>query len=168
MKKEKLHNINSNGFKTPDNYFQSFEDKLFERLNDKETFESINDTGYKTPNGYFDSVDDKILSKLENKPVIKLNTKRTLYYVTGIAASLILLLAIFINKENETEEISSEMVETYFENSDLDSYELAELLVDADIIEEDFTVIETEYTEENLESYLLENTDIETILQQIK
>lgn len=166
MKKEKLHNIKSSGFKTPKNYFNAYNDKLFERLNIKENIEGVTDSGFTTPKDYFETLDDKILSNLEDKPVVRLNTRKTLYYVAGIAASLILLFAIFINNGNKTQELSAEMVETYFENSDLDSYELAELLVEADILEEDFTIVETEYKEENLESYLLENTDIETILQQ--
>ena len=166
MKKEKLHNIKSSGFKTPENYFDSIEDKFFERLKVEESIKGLNDSGFTAPEGYFDTLEDKILSKLEDKPVVKLNSRKTLYYITGIAASLLLLFAIFLNNNDTTQELSAEMVETYFENSDLDSYELAELLVNADILEEDFTIVETEYKEENLESYLLENTDIETILQQ--
>ena len=166
MKKEKLHNIKSNGFKTPENYFDSIEDKFFERLKFEENIEGVNDSGFTAPEDYFDTLEDKILSKLEDKPVVKLNSRKNFYYIAGIAASLLLLFAIFLNNNDTTQELSAEMVETYFENSDLDSYELAELLVNADILEEDFTIVETEYKEENLESYLLENTDIETILQQ--
>lgn len=166
MKKEKLHNIKSSGFKAPGNYFDSIEDKFFERLKVEESIEGLNDSGFTAPEDYFDTLEDKILSKLEDKPVVKLNSRKTLYYITGIAASLLLLFAIILNNDDNTQELSAEMVETYFENSDLDSYELAELLVNADILEEDFTIVETEYKEENLESYLLENTDIETILQQ--
>lgn len=166
MKKDKLHNIKSNGFKTPDNYFESFEDSFFKSLNDNKVIDGINDAGFKVPEGYFDTIDEKVINNLEDKPVVLLNARKTLYYVAGIAASLLLLFAIFINNGDKTQELSAEMVETYFENSDLDSYELAELLVNADILEEDFTLVETEYKEENLESYLLENTDIETILQQ--
>ena len=166
MKKEKLHNIKSSGFKTPENYFDSIEDKFFEGLKVEESIKGLNDSGFTAPEGYFDTLEDKILSKLEDKPVVKLNSRKTLYYIAGIAASLLLLFAIFFNNYDSTQELSAEMVETYFENSDLDSYELAELLVNADILEEDFTIVETEYKEENLESYLLENTDIETILQQ--
>ena len=166
MKKEKLHNIKSNGFKTPENYFDSIEDKFFERLKFEENIEGVNDSGFTAPEDYFDTLEDKILSKLEDKPVVKLNSRKTLFYIAGIAASLLLLFAIFLNNNDTTQELSAEMVETYFENSDLDSYELAELLVNANILEEDFTIVETEYKEENLESYLLENTDIETILQQ--
>ncbi|MDY2587741.1 hypothetical protein [Winogradskyella aquimaris] len=166
MKKEKLHNIKSNGFKVPDNYFDTVEDAFFNRLNKKDSIEGIITTGFKTPEGYFDSVEHNIISKLNDKPVISLYSRKALYYISGIAASLVLLFAIFINNDNNTEDISAEMVTTYFENSDLDSYELAELLAKAEIIDTDFKVMETDFNEEHLESYLLENTDIETILQQ--
>lgn len=166
MKKDKLHSIKSNGFKTPDNYFQSFDNKLFECLNKEETIEGVNNSGFTAPKGYFESLDNKIFNKIEDKPIVRLISRKALYYITGAAASLLILFAIFIDSNGKTQELSAEMVETYFKNSDLDGYELAELLVKADILEEDFTLIETEYKEENLESYLLENTDIETILQQ--
>ena len=57
------------------------------------------------------------------------------------------------------------MVENYFQDSDLDSYELAQLLSDAELLEDDFVITETEYNEENLEAYLLDNSDIEQLLQ---
>ena len=41
MKKDKLHNVKSTGFKTPEHYFESFEDQLFERLNDKEALKTF-------------------------------------------------------------------------------------------------------------------------------
>ncbi|WP_422108003.1 hypothetical protein [Winogradskyella sp.] len=166
MKNDKLHKIKSTGFKTPDNYFESFDDELFERIKDEKSIGGIEDTGFNVPEGYFDKLDDKIIGRLEAKdqPVVKLNTRRTFFYVAGIAASLLLMLAIFINEGDDG--ISAEMVETYFEDSNLDSYELAELLVDADILEEDFTITEPEFDEDDLESYLLENSDIESILQQ--
>jgi hypothetical protein len=71
---------------------------------------------------------------------------------------------VIINIE-KPDELTGEMVEAYFENSGLDTYDLAQLLSDADILEDDFTIIETNYNEDNLEDYLLENADIETILE---
>ena len=167
MKKDKLHNIKSTGFKTPDNYFESFEDKLYERLTKKESIKGIENSGFKVPKDYFNTVDNRILSNLksEDKPVIKLKTRANFYYVVGIAASLILLVAIFFNNGQTEEILTAEMVEAYFEESDLSGYDLAELITETDLVEEDFTIIETTYEEENLESYLLNNTDIETILE---
>lgn len=166
MKKDKLHNIKSSGFKTPDNYFENFEDKLFERLSYTNEISGIESAGFKVPTDYFDSVENKVFSNIDTNetPVVKLKTRKSLYYISGIAASLIVLVAIFIGK-GTTEELSVEMVETYLEESDLDSYELAELLSDADLLEDDFTITVVPYEEENLESYLLDNIDVEGFLE---
>jgi len=165
MENKKLHSIKSAGFKTPDSYFESFDAKLKERLAEKELIKDINTPGFKVPENYFDTLDNIILSQLkDDKPVIALKSRQPFYYIAGIAASLLLLFAIYIN-QGSTEEISVEMVESYFQDSDLDSYELAQLLSDAELLEEDFIITETEYNEDNLEAYLLDNTDIEQLLQ---
>ncbi|BAO76810.1 hypothetical protein [Winogradskyella sp. PG-2] len=167
MKNNNLNNIKSTGFKTPDDYFESFEDKLFEKINKEALIKGVETSGYVVPKNYFDSIDDTILNKvtLDEKPVVKLNPRKTFYYIAGIAASLILMISIYINVEKQENSISAEMVETYLEDRDLNSYELAQLLLDADILEDDFTIATTPYEEENLESYLLDNSDIETILE---
>lgn len=167
MKKNKIHNIKSTGFKTPDQYFESIEDKLFESLNKNEGIEAIESSGYEVPKGYFDSVEDTILSRLttEDKVVYSLKSRKSFYFITGIAASLVLLFAIFMNSEKSEDLISVEMVEVYLENRDLNSYELAQLLSDVDLLEDDFTIVKTPYEEDNLESYLLEYSDIESILE---
>jgi len=166
MKKDKLHNIKSAGFTTPKNYFESFDDKLFERLNKKESIEGLESTGYEIPQSYFDSVEGNVFKRLniEEKPVISLLSRKTFYYVAGIAASLVLLISIFTNTE-VSEELSVEIVETYLEERNLDSYELAQLLADVDLLEEDFTISNTPYDEDNLESYLLDNANLETIIE---
>ncbi len=167
MKKDKLHNIKSTGFKTPDHYFDSFEDKLFDRLTEKESIDRIETTGFEVPKDYFDTVEAKVFDRLNIKeqPVISLKPRANFYYIAGIAASLLLLLAIFINNEQTEETFTAEMVEAYFEESDLSSYDLAQLLSDTDLLEDDFTIIETTYEEDNLESYLLDNADVETIIE---
>ena len=49
------------------------------------------------------------------------------------------LFDIFMN-DNSNDDISVDMVETYLETRDLDSYELAELLNEAELLEEDFSL----------------------------
>jgi len=168
MRTNNLHNTKNTGFKTPNDYFETFDDRLFEKLEkDNPTLENIEDTGFTTPDDYFETLEDSIFEKLndDNKPFIAINRKRKLYYISGIAASILLLLAIFINKPNNSEALSTEMVETYFTDADLDTYELAELLSDADLLDENFTITETNYNEDSLEEYLLEHSDIESILE---
>lgn len=167
MKKNKLHNIKSTGFKIPDNYFESFDNKLFGRIGEKESIEGIETHGYKVPENYFDSVETKVFSKLntEDKPVVSLQSRKTFYYIAGIAAFLVLLVAVFFNTTATEEALSAEMVEAYLENRDFDSYELAQLLSDVDLLEDDFTITQTTFNAENLETYLIDNADIETIFE---
>ena len=166
MKKDKLHNIKKTGFKTPEDYFNNFEDKLMDKLNSSNALSRINNPGFEVPNNYFENVENDIFNKVkeDDTPVIQLSSRRQLYYVAGIAASIILMLAIFINKPFE-EELSVEMVEIYLEDRDLSSYELAELLADSELLEDDFVITETSFEEDNLESYLLENSEIDLIIE---
>ena len=139
-----------------------------ERLNNEPSF-AIEDSGFEVPKNYFNTVENNVLSKLNSEKestVVSLFSRKRLYYISGIAASLLLLVAIFINNSNITKELSVEMVQDYFIESDLDTYELAELLDDANILEDDFKLTEeTIFNEDNLEDYLIENADIEAILE---
>ena len=110
MKNKDLHNIKSSGFKTPDNYFESFDDRLFDRLQDEKKIEDIEQSGFSIPDQYFEKVESQILEKLDPPkvvPIFTLNTRRSLYYAVVIAASLILMFAIFLN-ENSNDEISAD------------------------------------------------------------
>ena len=168
MKKDNLHINKKTGFKTPEQYFESFETQLNELIKLEETVCDIQQTGYTVPKNYFNSVEDSIMNNLSQRedktPVINVNFKRSLYYISGIAASLVLLFAIFIGNE-ESSEISIDMVETYFETQDINSYELAELLVDAELIDDNFTITDNTYDETNLETYLLDNADIDVFIE---
>ncbi|NNE33139.1 MAG: hypothetical protein HKN40_12305 [Winogradskyella sp.] len=163
MKKNKIHNISATGFKVPDNYFESFDAKLNERIKDQDLIEGIKTPGFTIPNNYFEGVDNQVFKKLqeEEKPVIQLFNRRSYLVVASLAASIIFLFSIFINGESNDESLSIDMVEAYLENRDLSSYELAQLLSDADLLEENFTIATPQYDQENLEDYLLENVDLE-------
>lgn len=166
MKDEKIHNITSSGYKAPKHYFDSVEESILNKLNQNGDIEDIKDTGYQVPDNYFETVEQSILEKVDsdNASVIQLSFRKRVYYIAGIAASLIIALSIYLNNEDQSI-LSEEMVETYFQNSDLNSYEIAELLTEAEFLEDDFDLLESEFNEDNLESYLLENADLESIIE---
>lgn len=166
MKNDKLHNIKTTGFKTPASYFDTFEDQLFDRLEDKEAIAGIEASGYTVPKNYFDTVEDSILAKIknDNKPVIQLRFRNTIYYSIGIAASLLLMLALFFNNQRQESELTAEMAQVYFEERGINSYDLVDLISETNLSEDDLIIIDTPYEEDNLEAYLLENSNIESIL----
>lgn len=167
MSNKNLHNTKTPGFKTPDNYFDTIEDRVFDKLNTKSLLNDIKTTGFNTPKGYFNTIEDNVLSKIteEKTKVISIFSRKHLIYISGIAAALVLMLTLFINKD-DTLDIDSEMVELYLEEQNLNSYELATLLNETEFLDEDFNIIEEHINESDLESYLLENITIEDIIEQ--
>ncbi|MBR9845760.1 MAG: hypothetical protein GYB35_06440 [Algicola sp.] len=160
MTLKKLHK--NSGFKVPKDYFSQVEEDI---LNDVRLKAKAKDSGFGIPESYFDEMETAILSHVKpDSKVITLKSKSAWYYIAGIAASIVLIFSIF-NHQSSTTEISVEMVETHLENSDLDTYELAQLLTDADLLEEDFVIVDATYDEANLETYLLNNADIEILLE---
>ncbi|WP_370391338.1 hypothetical protein [uncultured Winogradskyella sp.] len=166
MKPNKLKDIKTTGFKVPKDYFEDFDQGMLNKLNETKVLDEAKITGFSVPNDYFESVEKQIIENVEKDkaPVIKLAWRRKLYYVAGVAAALVIALSVFLNK-NTASSISPEMVETYFQDCGLNSYELAELLNEADFLDDNFNVVEPDYNEDNLESYLLEHVDLETIIE---
>ncbi|GAA4900443.1 hypothetical protein GCM10023311_27600 [Flaviramulus aquimarinus] len=167
MKKSSLHNIKSTGFKTPDDYFESFDEKFLSKLNNENHLESIKKTGFKVPDNYFESFDDKILTKdilnTEESKLISLFSKKNLVYISSIAAAILLLfnLSIFDNNPSFSN-LDIETVENYIIEENISSYELAALLSDEQIIES--INIEHDFNNDHIEDYLLNNADIEALM----
>ncbi|MFV9550319.1 hypothetical protein [Algibacter sp. PT7-4] len=166
MKNKKLHHINSSGFKSPKNYFESFDNKIFDKLNTKTPLDEIKDSGFKVPDNYFESLNQNILNNTINKnnaKVIPLINKKNIIYLSSIAAAILLLfnLSIFNNKHS-FDGLDIETVESYIENENLSSYELASLF-NNEIIEED-NIVDYNLNEDNIKEYLIDNADIEALL----
>lgn len=170
MKKVNLKDIRTTGFKTPEGYFTEVEEKILSSTESSTALTHQYKQPFKTPDSYFSAFNDKVLKELatadnNDKPkVVNLQSRASFYYIAGIAASLMLLVAILINKTN-TDELSVDIVENYLVQQDLTSYELAELLAEANLLNDDFMIVETTYNEEQLETYLIDNVDLEQIIE---
>lgn len=166
MQNKKLHNIKSSGFKTPNAYFESFDDMFFDKLSYKNQLDSIKGTGFKVPKDYFESLNDSILDKhLKSKEtkVIPLFNRKNLIYISSTSAAILLLfyLSVFENKPT-FENLKTETVNNYIINENISPYEMAALLGDEQIQES--IAIEHNFSEDNLEYYLLNNADIESLM----
>ena len=161
MNKNNLHNIKNSGFKTPKGYFEGLEDRIIDQINLQN---KIKDTGFKSPDNYFDGLEDKLLERVTTETkVISIFSKRNLIYATSIAAAIILILGIFLNKNEITfDNLETASIEYYLNEADLDSYEIASLLSEDELNTDSFT--NTSLTEESIEDYLLENSSIEDLI----
>ncbi len=173
MQRDKLHK-DKGGFKVPDNYFESFENKLSKRIHsdpiEKAALHPKIDSGLKAPEDYFDELENRIVhqivSQKENKKIISLFNRKNLIYVSGIAAMLALIFSISVNNQKSVsfKDIEIADIYAYFEdgNVELSTKEIA-LLISDDIgyeetFEEEFINDEEliEYlSEENIEDDLI-------------
>ncbi|MEP5340404.1 MAG: hypothetical protein ABJL44_06005 [Algibacter sp.] len=163
MKQNKIHNIKETGFKVPKDYFKNLEDVILSDIKLKST---TDDSGFKAPEDYFNTLERKILDKIsenDNPKVIPLFSKKNLIYISSIAAAVLLLfnLSIF-EKELTWDDLDINTVENYIINENIGTYDIASLLINEELKEEDF--INYSLNDEHLETYLMDNLDIENLI----
>lgn len=163
MKKNILHTNKESGFKLPKDYFEGLEDKILTQAK----LSNIEASGFKTPDSYFESLEDIILNKVtpekNSSKVISLFSKKRILYISSVAAAILLLFNLSVFDSKPTfDTLDTETVENYIFNENINSYEIASLLTDEDLKEENF--IDYNLSNENVENYILDNLDIETII----
>ena len=169
MKYKNLHNVKKTGFKAPDAYFESIEDRVVNRLNDDVNLDDKSDSGFKMPDNYIGSIEDKVFDTLNEDKAVKvipLFSRRNILYVSGVAAAIMILFGIFLNGPTGLDDLDVDVVETYLEQQYLDTYDIASLLTDEDLSQEDFGIINDNLSEESLEDYLMDNANLEDIIEQ--
>ena len=93
MENAKEHNKH-NPFKTPEGYFEGFEDTLFSGM---KCFGGGQNAGFSVPDGYFNTLEDEILSKTNARQpkLIRLNPYKKWYYLaSSVAACFVVFLLI--------------------------------------------------------------------------
>ena len=163
-----MNKDHENKFKTPEGYFESFNERLFARLESEEgepNTDFLPETdGFSIPKGYLERVYPEVQSKLENgnNKVVSLNRYSTFYYAAA-AIAVLFALALGWNWNQSPnlsfEDLASADIETYFEHNafGLSSYEIAETVNLDDISITDIT--EKSLQEESILEYLDENVE---------
>ncbi|MGX1929245.1 hypothetical protein [Flagellimonas sp. 2504JD4-2] len=162
-----------NNFKTPEGYFDSFHDRLMDKINQQESGQEASiipkSDGFSVPEAYFEQVQEKVLSKIDLKEprVIQLKSYKNFYY-SAAAIAAVFLLVFGLNWKTSTpvafEDLASAEIDAYLDNTELgfSSYELAEVVAIDELTLND--VLENQLEEENILEYLDENVeDIEDL-----
>ncbi len=162
--KDKKH---KEGFDIPDDYFEEFETRLFNRIN----IELLpKDSGFKVPEGYFNEIDKKIIDQVKkpiNKTkVISILSRKTILYAASIAAVAVLIFSLVTN-QNEVltiDDIEFSSIKTYIEegNIEIDNSDLSLLFTEEDLSA--ITLDGNNISEEILNEYLLDNINDSSIL----
>lgn len=168
--KNNLNDIKNTGFKVPKDYFQNLEEQIMDNIKLNETLQNVDDSGFNTPEGYFDTLEDVVLAKVNSKKkpkVVSLFNKQSFIYISGVAAAILIMFAVVFNKTETTlDTIDAELVENYFIDQGINTYEIASLLTEDNNINLDIELFDDTFNEDSLEDYLLENVDLEDFIDQ--
>ncbi len=144
------------GFKIPDNYFNKFENKLFDEL------KLNSETGFSVPKDYFANASDKIImDNLKPIPVITLFSRKNIMYTSSIAAALVLGFFILFPKENKLnfDDVTYASLMEYSSDEFTNSYEI---IVLSEMNNDDLKGLSEIPVDDNiLLEYLYENDSIE-------
>lgn len=162
---DKLKHIKQSGFKVPDDYFNNLEDAVFTKINTKSAIDAIDKPGFTVPKNYFSTIENKVTDTLkkDDVKVISIVNRRNLFYLTGIAAALVLMFSIF-KPDNEFtfDSIDTELVDSYIETQHINATDLAMLWDETEI--NDISFDEFEYLDADVENYILNNSHIEDLI----
>lgn len=160
-------NKQKHGFKIPKGYFENFEENLSFKMQEENFPKS---DAFKVPGNYFETLDERIISKVNSTKnetkIIPIYFKKSFQYAAAIAACLLIaLLAIpSINNSNPNFESLSEA--SILEYIDDDNLELNLQDFAGTMDESTLSYINQElFSEENLESYLLDDVDEEFLIK---
>lgn len=168
MKNNKLHNIKTSGFKAPDGYLESFDELLFNKFKESSPLEGLENSGFKVPDHYFESFDEKFAKSLNSEKEIKVITFipwKKMLYVSGIAASIILMVSLFNNNNNipTFENLETALIDDYIDEEEFTNEDIASLVT------EDLTLdkfMDSNLIDADLENYILNNSSVEDYLKE--
>lgn len=163
-------NISQNktsGFQVPKNYFESFEDTLFQKLTLNSDEVLSNETGYTVPGDYFQNIDDtlfNVTNSSQPSKVIKLFTFKNLAYTASIAAAVILMFSLIFNTQNKLdfESIEYATLQYYIETADFTTSDIASLLSDDELPSE--LMLQETISDQAIETYLLDTSNLQDLL----
>jgi len=145
VKDKKLHINKNSGFTTPQDYFDTFEDRLFEKLQAETVIPK--ETGFTIPDSYFDGLEDSLANELfpseenETKVVPLYAKKKYLKYIGYAAAACVLFLGAITFFSDSTTIISMDDVV----NSEINTF------IDDDLIAMNNYELMTAFEEENID-----------------
>ena len=138
MKTELENNKIANGFTIPSNYFETFSNELFEKINGEVITQSLpKSAGFIVPEDYFETNEAVVLKTIQSNQSKIINLKSTFYKVSGIAAVLLLSITsplLYTSNEAKNTELA-EMSYLELHSNELSVYEVGSMLDDKEIIE---------------------------------
>ncbi|MCT8341033.1 hypothetical protein MG296_13290 [Flavobacteriaceae bacterium TK19130] len=142
----------THGFSVPKDYFESFDERLQERLT-----ESALPTahGFEVPVGYFDSLEDRI--KVPSKPPKVRRLSNFAVWSTVASAAAVIALVFWLHSSEDGTSLDTvplASIESYLEEELID-YDISEIATELTEAEISTTFSETSLPADQVQQYLL-------------
>lgn len=162
-----MNTNNKHPFKTPEGYFDSFQDNLMGKLVESQAAIPT-EPAFKVPANYFETFNNRLSDTLrkETKVITFYPVKKILSIAASIAAVVVIYLGFDWNTVDELSfsDLANTDIEAYFENNDfgLSSYEIAE---EIPVTNTEFSdILDSPIKNDNILDYLSENiNDLEEL-----
>ncbi len=170
MKNNKLPYHSKHGFKVPKDYFENFEERLMNAVEQENNQADVlqaysGKPGFTVPEGYFDSIEGRILNGVEAEAgkVIPLFSVRKLFYAAAVAAVFIGIISTVFFRNDSTEytmdSLELSALENYIEEGyfDLDFNQLSAFMTEEGYSFGDYST--SEFSDEAVYNYINENIE---------
>ncbi|MFL1897316.1 hypothetical protein ACJRPK_16550 [Aquimarina sp. 2-A2] len=171
--KSSHNNIPESGFTTPENYFETLNESLYNAVNSTTKVPVVSKpvkTGFIVPEGYFETLSEVVINhskQKQNSPIFYL-TKTQLTVMASIAAMFILILTI-VNAPSKTftiNDLTIADIENYLGEEPID-YENYQSYLYSTTEELTNTMSFSSIEEKNIENYLLsEDIQVDLLIQE--
>jgi len=165
--KSKLKQDKTSGYIVPQDYFVNFEEVVSKKMFNRQHLEEVNNPGFKVPKKYFSTFEERLYNSIHNQetavksfPIFSINT---VLYLSGIAAALLILVAVLMPTNNlSLDNIETELLETFITINDFDTSELAMIWDSSEINNLEF--YNYEFLDETINDYIIDDLTIEDFL----
>lgn len=154
----------SQGFKLPNDYLNTVEDRLSHRLQNLPLI-ATKASGFKVPEGYLDNFKPVVSKQHKTKApkTVKLTPLRKFIYLSGVAASVVLALSYFSNQNNNHSfnKLDTTVIETYLQD-DFNLQYVSTLFQEDDLDLSAFSQVN--FSNESFENYIIDNATIDDLI----
>ena len=156
------------GFTVPKGYFDSFDEELDAKIRANSFPKS---PGFNTPEGYFDNFEITIEKPKPKGKLIEFSFSKFKYaaaaaVVVGFLSTFYLLIPSNGSYDKLYNNISQQEIDSWFDQNDIEISSIDMVAVYSDDLSEATDLLESNFNEQNITSYLQESSETEIVIDE--
>ena len=156
------------GFTVPKGYFDSFDEELDAKIRANGFPKS---PGFKAPEGYFDNFEINVEKRKPKGKLIELSFSKFKYaaaaaVVVGFLSTFYLLIPSNGSYDKLYNDISQQEIDSWFDQNEIEISSIDMVAVYSEDLSEATDLLESNFNEQNITSYLQESSETEIVIHE--